>query len=255
MTAIITAAAPPVVPGDPVRRLGLVVLSTDLTIEADTISLMQPGVRVHVSRVSFTNPTTPENLAAMVPHLAASADLILPGVPLAAIGFGCTSGSVVIGDDTVRGAIAAVRPGVPVVTPVDAAVQGFAALGVTRIALLTPYLPQTAAPVAEYFAAAGLDVVRCYGLGMADDRDIARVAEDDILAAVRATDDPAAQAFFVSCTALPVLRLIPRIEAALGKPVLGSNQALGWGMLRAAGQFGGGPGQLFASSASEGTPA
>lgn len=245
MTTITTAATPPAVPDDTVLRLGLVVLSTDLTIEGDIIGLMPQGTSAHVSRVAFANPTTPENLAAMAPHLGASADLILPGLALGAIGFGCTSGSVVMGDDTVRGAIGAVRPGVPVVTPAAAAVDGFRALGVARIALLTPYLAQTTAPVAAYFAAAGLEVVRCHGLGMADDRDIARVTAGDILAAVQAADDPAAQAVFVSCTALPVLGLIPQIEAALGKPVLSSNQALGWGMLRAAGRSTDGPGRLF----------
>jgi len=240
------AAPPPLVPDDRVR-LGLVVLATDLTVEADVAGLMPAGAALHVSRVAYANPTTPENLRAMGPHLAAAADLILPGLPLAGLGFGCTSGAVVIGHDRIDAALGAVRPGVPVTTPARGAVEGLRHLGVRRVALLTPYLPETTAPVVAHFAAAGLEVVRALGLGLADDREIARVAPDAIRAAARAADEPRAEALFVSCTALPVLGLIPEIEAALGKPVVSSNQALGWSMLRAAGLRAPGPGRLFAT--------
>jgi len=226
-------------------RLGLISLATDLTIENDIQSLMPDGARLHVSRVAYANPTTPENLRAMAPHIAASADLILPGIPLAAIGYGCTSGAVVIGDDSLAASIGTVRPGVPVRTPPLAAVEGFRALGVRRITLLTAYVPETTAPMADYFRAAGFDLVRVEGMGIADDRDIAMVPEDMLLAAARAADDPQAEAMFVACTALPVLSLIDRIESMLGKPVISSNQALGWAMLQAAGLHAPGPGALF----------
>ena len=242
-----TAVAPPPLVTDDSVRLGLVVLATDLTVEGDVAGLLPAGAALHVSRVAYANPTTPENLRAMGPHLAAAADLILPGLPLAALGFGCTSGAVVIGHDRIDAALGAVRPGVPVTTPARGAVEGLRRLGVRRVALLTPYLPETTAPVVAHFAEAGLEVVRALGLGLADDREIARVGPDAIRAAARAADDPRAEALFVSCTALPVLGMIPEIEAALGKPVVSSNQALGWAMLRAAGLPAAGPGRLFSS--------
>lgn len=242
-----TAASPPLLAPDQRLRLGVVVLATDLTIEADLAALMPAQAALHVSRVAYVNPTTPDNLRAMGPHLAASAGLILPGLPLAGLGFGCTSGSVVIGHDRIDAAFASVRPGVPVSTPARAAVAGLRHLGVQRVAILTPYLPETTAPVVAHFAAAGLEVVRALGLGLADDRDIARVDPAEIIAAARAADDARAEALFISCTALPVLALIPQIEAMLGKPVLSSNQALGWALLRGAGLHVNGPGQLFAA--------
>ncbi len=226
-------------------RLGLVALATDLTIEHDLQGLMPAGARLHVSRVAYANPTTPENLRAMGPHVAAAADLILPGIPLASIGYGCTSGSVVIGDAALAETIGTVRPGVPVRTPPLGAVQGFRALGVRRLSLLTAYVPETTAPMADYFRAAGFDLVRVRGMGIADDRDIAMVTEEALIAAAREADHPEAEAMFVACTALPVLPLIDRIEAMLGKPVVSSNQALGWAMLRAAGLSSAGPGALF----------
>ena len=226
-------------------RMGLVALATDLTLEHDLRALLPDAAHLHVTRLAYANPTTPENLRAMAPGIAAAADLLVPGADLAAIGFGCTSGAVVIGDAAVGAAIGRVRPGVPVCAPASAAVQGFRHLGVRRIALLTPYVARTTAPVAAYFAQAGLKVVSTHGLDMADDRDIARLPPAAIAAAARHADHPRAEALFVSCTATPVLPLIPTLERALGKPVLSSNQALGWAMLAAAGLVAPGPGRLF----------
>lgn len=245
MPEFTTLTPPPDLAPDRTIRLGAVVLATDPTIESDLNSMLPDGVALHVTRIAFANPTTPENLRAMAPRLMAAADLILPGVPLTALGFGCTSGGVVIGDDRVAASVGQVRPGVPVCTPAQAAVQGLRQLGVRRIAVLTPYLALTTAPVLAYFEAAGLEVVRALGLGLADDREIARIAPAAILDAARAADDARADALFVSCTALPVQAMIPRIEAMIDKPALCANQALGWALLRAAGLTAPGIGRLF----------
>jgi len=235
-----TAPDPPALIPDTVIRLGLIAVATDLTLEGDLPVMLPDVVRLHVTRVAFDNPTTPENLTAMLPRLAGAADLLVPGVPLAAIGYGCTAAGAVLGD----AAIAATRPGVPVISPAMAGRMALAALGVQRIALLTPYLARTTAPVITYFEGHGLEVVSAYGLGLADDRDIACLAPADIVAGVRAADHPRAQALFVACTAVPILGLIDRIEAALGKPVVTANQALGWALAAAAGLSVHGPGAL-----------
>lgn len=237
-------------PADAVVRLGLVALSTDLTIERDARRILPPEVALHVSRVAFDNPTTPENLRRMAPRLAAAADLILPGVPLAAIGYGCTSASVAIGDDGVRAAIGSVRPGVPVETPPDAAMAALAALGARRISLLTPYLPETTRPMAAYFERRRLRLAACHCLGLADDREMARVSQGSILAAADAADRPDAEALFLSCTALPAVGMIEALEQRLGKPVVSSNQALFWRLLHHAGVAPArdAPGRLFTLS-------
>lgn len=206
-----------------------------MTIETDARRMLPPTAALHVSRVRFANPTTPENLLAMRPRLAEAADLLVPGQTLAAIGFGCTSASSLIGDAGVAAAIAAARPGVPVMTPAQAVCRALAALGLTRLAIMTPYLPETTEPMIDYFAAAGLEVVGAHCLGLADDRDMGRIAPDAIITAAERADDPAAEAVFLSCTALPALPLIAELETRLGKPVLCSNQALFWALMSLAG--------------------
>lgn len=216
---------------DRIVRFGLIALSTDLTSERDATRMLPRDRSVlHVTRVAFENPTTPENLRLMAPRLAASAAL-LPGGYLDSIWYSCTAASVAIGDEEVRAAIHRGCPGPPVVTPPAAACAALAALGARRISLLTPYLAETTAPVAEYFAARGFDPVRTRCLGIEDDRDIARVSAETILEAAAEADAPEADALFISCTALPALPQVKNIEARLGKPVVTSNQASFWRLL------------------------
>lgn len=209
-----------------IPRLGLILLATDMTTERD-VARSIPGeiAAVHSTRVAYANPTTPENLRRMLGHLGEAAALILPGERLAAICYACTAATAVLGEAAVEAAIRSGRPDVPVITPLGAAVRGLAARGVRRIAILTPYLAETALPVANFFAEAGFEVVRATCLGMEDDRRMAAVDDATILAAARAADHPGAEALFISCTALPAMALVDRAEAAIGKPVLTSNLA------------------------------
>lgn len=221
---------------DPLLRIGLLALSTDLTIEGDAARLLPPDkVQLHVTRVQFNNPTTPDNLRAMSPRLAGAADLLVPGQQMQAICYGCTSASTVIGEDEIAQAIGTTRPGIPVVTPALSARRGFAALGVSKVALLTPYLAETTAPMIDYFEAHGITITSAHCMGFADDSDMARIMPDAIVDAALKADHPDAEGLFLSCTALPALGLIERIEAKLDKPVLCSNQALFWAALREAG--------------------
>lgn len=223
-------------PPDARKKLGLITLSTDLTTEYDFARLLPfDDIGIHGTRVPFANPTTPENLRAMAPDLTSAANLLLPGLSLDAICYSCTAASVVIGDAEVAAAIHRARPGVPVVTPGGAALLGFAAMGISRISILTPYLVRTSRPMAEYFTRHGLEVVRVACFGLEDDRDMARVTRDSIIDAAMAIDDPRSEGFFISCTALPSIAAIQEIEARGGKPVITSNQASAWSLMRHAG--------------------
>ena len=226
---------------DGLLRFGLVALATDMTIEADAARLMPPGTRLHVTRIAFDNPTTEANLRRTGPRLRAAVDLLVPGVALAGIGFGCTSASAVLGEGL--DGLAGHRG--PVTTPMGGALRAMAALGVSRVALMTPYLAATTDLVGDHFEAHGVAVRARASMGHADDRDMAMLDEDEITRMALASDHPEAQALFLSCTALPALGLIAALEARLGKPVVTANQALFWAMLDAARVPARGPGALF----------
>lgn len=218
------------------KRVGLIILATDHTTEPDFRRMVaSERIGVYVARIPYANPVTPENLRAMQPQLTTAASLILPDEQLDAVMYSCTSASVVIGDDHVTAAIRTAKPGVPVVTPTAAAVEGLRALGASRISVLTPYTLETSRPMADYFADSGFLIDRFTCLGLTDDREMARIGLDELVAFAREAMAPGSDALFISCTALRAASVAARIEDAIGKPVVTSNLATAWACLRLCG--------------------
>ena len=233
----VTLAEPPLLDERPAsHRIGLIALATDHTSERD-FARMRPSddIAVYVSRVAYANPTTRENLLEMQPRLSDAAGLILPGESLDAIAYSCTAAAMYIGEEAVNAALQAAKPGVPVVTPVAAALAAFQVLGAARLSLLTPYSHTVTAAMAAFFEGRGLEVVSTACFGLEDDREMARVAPASIAAAAREVIAPEADALFISCTALRAAEVAGAIETAIAKPVVTSNQAMVWLSLRRAG--------------------
>jgi len=216
-------------------RLGLLALATDLTLEVDAAAVLAADEALYVTRVAFENPVTAASLKAMAPALAAAAACLVPGERLDALAFGCTAASAAIGDDAVRAAVTAERPGTPCVTPTSGLVAAARALGVAKLAVLAPYSEAVARDLAGYLEGLGLEVSALTWLDVDDDRAIARISPATIEAAAVDALDPTADALFCSCTALRARALAPGLERRLGKPVLTSNQVLLWHALRSAG--------------------
>lgn len=218
------------------RRVGLVVLATDHTTEADFRRMVAgDGIGVYVARIPYANPVTPETLRRMEPEIEAGAGLILPGETLDAVCYSCTSASVVIGEEAVTRAVGRAKPGVPVVTPPDAAARALRGLGAGRISILTPYTAETSEAVAGYFAGRGFGVASLACLGLHDDREMARIAPDSLVEAAIEAVAPDADALFISCTALRSAMVAATIETAIGRPVVTSNLATAWACLRLCG--------------------
>ncbi len=233
------APRPPLDPRPLEKRVGLVILATDHTTEPDFRRMVaSERVGVYAARIAYANPTTPENLRRMQPALTEGASLILPGEPLDAICYSCTSASVVIGDAEIEAAIGAAKPGVPVVTPTMAAMRGLKALGASRISVLTPYVVETGRPMADYFQRHGFDLASFTCLGFDDDREMARIKPSALVDLAREVMADDAEALFISCTALRSAGVAAEIEAAIGRPVVTSNQATAWNCLRLCGDAG-----------------
>ena len=217
------------------HRLGLIALSTDITIEADFHRLLPDGAMFHTARVIQTNPTTIENLRTMGPQLAAAAASLVEGHPLDAIAYGCTSATVAMGYGEVAARIGAGRPGLPVTTPITAALKAFELFKVRKISMLTPYIDDVNQPMLRFLEEAGISVPNIAAFGLTSDIDMCQVSPDAIRRAAIASCDNEADAFFVSCTALRAVEVIESLEADLARPVFSSNQCLFWDALRFSG--------------------
>jgi maleate isomerase len=217
--------------------IGLVVLATDQTMEHEfRLLVRQQGVAFYQARVFNDNEITPETLRAIGPRISPCVDLILPGVELDVVAFGCTSATMTLGEDAVFAEIRKARPNVACTTPVTAALAAFRALGAQRIGLLTPYAPEINASLVRYFNDRGVEIGAVATFDRRDDRDAARISVASIEAAAeRFGAGSAVDAIFVSCTSLRVAEAVTRLEERAGVPVTSSNHAMAWHCLRLAG--------------------
>lgn len=217
--------------------IGLIVLASDQSMEPEFSDILRlDGVAVFHSRIRNDNQITPETLAAMEGRLKDTADLLVPGAPLDVIGFGCTSASMVIGEETVAERIRESRPEVKVTTPITAAFAAFRALDCRRIALLTPYRDDVNEHIRGYVEARGVSVPVMASFNEPDDRHVARIRVEDVRrAAIDLGRRDDVDSIFISCTNVRAAAVIAEIEAEIGKPVTSSNHALAWHCLRLAG--------------------
>lgn len=218
-------------------RIGLIVLASDHTIEHEWRRMLDiEGIAVYHSRIANSPTITPETLKAMEAGLTQAADVILPGVPLDVVAYGCTSGAMVIGEETVAARIRAARPGVAVTTPITGALAAMTALGARRIALLTPYIDRINRMMRDYIQARGIEVPVMGSFNNENDNEVACIAPDSLRdAAVELAQEKSVDAVFVSCTSLRLAAVVEEVERRSGKPALSSNHAMAWHALRLAG--------------------
>lgn len=212
--------------------LGLIVLQADEAIEGEFRRWAGfDGVALHHSRVPSGAHLTAETIRDMETALPEAAGLLPESCD--AIGYACTSGATIIGEDRVVEIVGAARPGAAVTDPLTAVKAALRTLGLTRIGFVTPYVADVSGAMRRNLEEAGLRIVSFGSFEQSEERIVARIAPASILQAVLAiggSED--CEAVFVSCTNLRTLDIIGEAEATLGKPVISSNQALAWHMLR-----------------------
>jgi maleate isomerase len=219
------------------RRLGVILLQTDEVVESEFPAMLGlDGIALHYSRVPSGREVTPETLATMAAALPAAVALLPPGVPFDVIAYACTSGATIIGEARVAETIRSVRPGVATSNPLTAAKAALQALGLRRIGFVTPYVAEVSSAMRDNLAGAGVETVSFGSFEVAEDGVVARMTPASILQAILTVGGAAdCEAVFVACTNLRAAGILDAAEARLGKPVVSSNQALAWHMLRLAG--------------------
>ena len=218
-------------------KLGLIVLGCDQTIEHEWRTVLRdlPDVGLYHARIPVDPVITPASLAAMEPLIGPTADLLLPGHDLDVLAFGCTSASMVLGEEHVMALMGRSRPDARATTPITAARLAMQVLGAKRVALLTPYRADVNEGIIRYLEERGLEVPAAGSFDEADDGKVGRIAPASIERAALELGAHDVDAVFVSCTSIRLVQAAASIEARLGKPVTSSNHAMAWHALRLAG--------------------
>jgi maleate cis-trans isomerase len=212
----------------------MIVPSVNAVVEPDFAWIAPAGLTFHTTRVPLTS-TTPEGLRAMNECVESAASLLADLSP-DVIAFACTSGSFVDGEAGLQNQVDRIASiaGCPVVATSRAIIDAFCHLGVTKLALATPYRDEINEAERSFFASHGIDVRSVVGLGLSGSA-IREVPTEEIVQLAHQADTPDSEALFLSCTDLRALEVIGRLERELGKPVLSSNQVTLWAILRALG--------------------
>ena len=217
-------------------KIGLITLSTDLTMESDFYSISRGlPIDIFVNRIKNYNPLTKENLLKMYDQLESVTKEILPDVKINTVAYGCTSGTIAIGKDKIKEKIQLAKPGCYVTTPITSAIKAINKMKIKKISVFTPYPESVNKSVFEYFSKENIKVSSFSSFNLDSDLEIGKVDPNYLLEILTKMDTGDADALFISCTALPALKIIDQIETKINKTVLSSNQTLIWDSIRSVG--------------------
>lgn len=216
------------------HHFGVLIPATNTTCEIEYSRLLPPNLQVHVGRLGKGGDTP------FSPSL--DADLayqskMLGQAKVEVVALAQTSASLFDdGYDAKAKALMATGAGVPALTSAEAIGEAVRALGANRIALVSPYSAQVIGRAKDYYETRyGLSVVAMEGFGATDAYAIGGLSADNATDAFVRIDRPDIEILVVPGGNFPTMRHIAGWERRFGKPVITTNQAALWAMLRVMG--------------------
>lgn len=206
-------------------RIGLLVPSCNTVVERDFNRLLPEGYVAIADRMWMEDEGS-HRLRTMTSQAVERARELRTAHPDVVL-FACTSASFldgVAGEFTLRRELEHAA-GCPVVTTSGALVQALRRLDAHSVAVATPYLDEIDRDHLGYLRAQGFEASDLKSLKIPDSELIGHCSVDDVYDLATALDYSQADAILISCTNLPTLDVINRIETTAGRPVVTSNQA------------------------------
>ena len=214
-------------------KIGLITLATDFRIEKDFNNVIYgKNIDLYSNRIKSYNPLTNETLKKMADDIPRVTENILPDEKLDCIAYGCTSGTIAAGYNSIYEKVNLAKPNTKVTTPITSAINALKNLKIKKLSIFTPYTDEINQSIIQYFEKENIEITELSYFDIASDIDIGKVDPEHLYDVLSKLDLSKSDALFVSCTALPVLSIIKDLEKKLGKIVLSSNQTLIWDTLK-----------------------
>jgi len=213
-------------------RLGLLVPSSNTVMEQEFRAILPTEMSIHTARVRLRHVVVSE-LLEMEQQIREEASK-LADANVDVIGFGCTSGSFVRGrshDDQIVDAIEKVT-GKPAVATAGAVVEALGSLRLLRISVATPYAEQINDLERKFLEQNGFSIVKMAGLDLTDNLEIGKLEPKTVFNLIKSVGSSKSEGVFASCTNMPTINIIAGLERMLKKPVVSSNAATLWAMLK-----------------------
>ena len=217
------------------KRIGLLVPSSNTTVEPEFYRVLPADVSLHVGRLPIEQ-VTPDRVAEMVDPLESEArKLAAANVDVIVLGAAAPSFLKGRGYDREVAARIEQATGKPATTASTALLASLAALGVRRIALGTAYSTRVNDIAIGFLRANGIEVINTECLGLVDNLEIGRLDVETAYRVGRTVNCPEAEAVTFLCTNWQSMAIIDRLEGEIGKPVLSSTQFSVWAALKKVG--------------------
>ncbi len=213
-------------------RIGLITLGSDFRIEKDFNNIIYGrNIDLYVNRIHCYNPLTNKTLAKMADDITKVTKEILPDQKIDCVAYGCTSGTIAAGYNSIKQKINLAKPEAKVTTPITSTIKALKKLNIKKISIFTPYTKEINNSVVKFFEEENMIIDSLSYYGIPSDIDIGKVDQNNLFKVLSEIKLDNSDALFVSCTALPVLSIIDKLEKKLNKTVLSSNQTLIWDSL------------------------
>lgn len=213
-------------------RIGVLVPFTNCNLEPDMALMTPAGISLHVARMGGYDEDEVPGATQM--HGLGAADLdeplkLLLGIKPDVILYGCTSATLTHGPAFDRALTERIKSdsGAATVTAAGALVHALCHIAAARIGFASPYVPEINDMAVNFLADMGVETVqRSEVKGTLDNTGQGALSPDDVYALALQADHPKAEALVLSCTEMRSVEALAMIEAAVGKPVITSNQAM-----------------------------
>jgi len=229
MDAIATAPRSAAAVTGPKARVGLIIPSVNSLSEPQFNRFAPPTLGVHVTRARIAGAWR-RPLDEMADEISLAAQLLADCGPDLIV-FHCTDTSMTEGSKGEQRILDIIQDatGIAALATSRLVLEALRALAITRAVVISPY--RTNDNVKHYLRETGFDVVHDVALGLTA-HEFARVTPQRWLDLARENDRADADGIFLSCTNTTQIESIADVEAALGKPVVNSNQAVLWGCVK-----------------------
>ena len=214
------------------RHFGVLIPSTNTTVEIEC-RLLPAAYQAHVGRLMTSTPGR-----TFSPSRDDDIDYqsrLLGTAKVELMILAQTSASLFAEDyDEVVTRRMSAGAGVPAITSAQAVGRAVRALGAQRIAIVSPYSEEVNQRAARYFSAKhGIEAVALEGFGASDSYAIGQLDPENARDAFGRIDRPEIEVFVVPGGNFPTMTAIAAWEQEFAKPVVTTNQASFWAMLRA----------------------
>ena len=216
-------------------RIGLLVPSSNTTVEPEFYRALPREVTLHTARL-FLTQISPDSILRMVQDMETQAGL-LASADVDVIVLGATAPSFLKGLGYDRELIAKIMAatGKPATTTTTALVEALKHVGAKRVVLGSAYDDKVNAIAKQFLEASGFEVLDAQGLGLVDNLVVGRLSADTAYDLAMKVNRADADAIVLSCTNWRTMEVIDRIEKATGRPVLSTTQVSVWAALRMTG--------------------